>query len=85
MNDKHFLQFLRMKPTEDLLEVLEFRETLVQLYFDTDIGASPTLVARNERLCALLKSELARRGAFDEPRIINRFNAWQRIDGMFLL
>jgi hypothetical protein len=75
MNDKEFLRFLRDKPTDELLEILEFRETLAQLYSDISTGTAPALVAKNERICALIKSELARRGAFDEPDVIARLTA----------
>jgi len=78
MNDKEFQLYLHIITTDELVEVLEFRETLALLYCDIDTGTSPALMARNERLCALLKSELARRGAFGRPEVVDRLNAGSR-------
>jgi hypothetical protein len=73
MDDKEFLRFLRNKTTDELLEVLDFRKTIV--LFCSDRGSAPALVAKSERLCGLIKSELSRRSAFDEPRVIARLTA----------
>ena len=73
MDDKESLQFLRSKTTDELLEILQFRETMVLFYSDTD--GDPALTAKSERICSLIKSELSRRGAFDDLRVIARLNA----------
>ena len=75
MNDREFLLYLRILTTDELIEVLEFRETVVQLYSDLDPDSPLPLVTKSERLCSLVKSELARRGAFERDDAVARLNA----------
>src|SRR6516162_6314537 len=75
-NDKEFQRLLYRRTTDELLELLELRESIVLFYSDINAGGPPLpLVTRSEQMIGLIKSELARRGALDLPEVVARFNA----------
>jgi hypothetical protein len=75
MNDKELQRCLWRKTTDELLEVLELRESLALFYSEINTGPPLPLVTRSERMCSLIKSELGRRGAFDLPEVVDKVNS----------
>lgn len=75
MTDKEMLQFLRGKSIDDLLEVLATREFCVLFCTDTAPGQNAAFITKSERLIALIKTEMARRGAFDDARVVSILNS----------
>jgi hypothetical protein len=76
MNDQTFQRLLCRRTTDELLELLELRESVILFYDDINAGGPPLpLVTKSERMVSLIKSELARRGAFELPEVIARFDA----------
>jgi hypothetical protein len=76
MNDRTFQRLLYRRTTDELLELLELRESLVLFYGDINAGGPLLpLVTKSERMISLIKSELGRRGVLERDDVVARFNA----------